>query len=362
MDLELNETQVLLRDTVREFLESEIHFDQVRACEKERTVDAKLLAQLHAHGWLGTPFPADVGGGDAGLIEAGLLVEEVARRAACVPIVESLAAGISIGRFASAEVSRELLRKLISGEILVVPSVLEANDSFEALATEVAGEGALRGEKYFVDYAEAATHHLVAARRDGEIGLHLVDARDPAVKCEPKPAIGRTPQSIVRYDAVASQPICGAEGYDFLVNVARALTAVQIVSCMQVSLEQTVAYTSIREQFGRPIGTFQAVQHHAANMAMEVESCHFLAYEALDALERGVATREQVAIAKAAASEAVPEVTMLGHQLHGGQGYIEENDLYFFTLRGKDRSLAWGTLEECLDIIAATVDSAEDWL
>jgi len=131
---------------------------------------------------------------------------------------------------------------------------------------------------------------------------------------------------------------------------------------MQVSLEQTVRYTALREQFGRPIGTFQAVQHHAANMAIELESCRFLAYEALDALARGTASDEQIAIAKAAASRAVPEVTMLGHQLHGGQGYIEENDLYFFTLRGKDRSLAWGTLEECLELIARNVDQLQDWL
>jgi alkylation response protein AidB-like acyl-CoA dehydrogenase len=131
---------------------------------------------------------------------------------------------------------------------------------------------------------------------------------------------------------------------------------------MQVSLEQTVEYTRVREQFGRPIGTFQAVQHHAANMAIELESCRFLAYEALDALQRGTATDEQIAIAKAATSRAVPEVTMLGHQLHGGQGYIEENDLYFFTLRGKDRSLAWGTVDECLDVVARHVDQLQDWL
>jgi alkylation response protein AidB-like acyl-CoA dehydrogenase len=87
-----------------------------------------------------------------------------------------------------------------------------------------------------------------------------------------------------------------------------------------------------------------------------------LAYEALDALERGTATDAQVALAKAAASRAVPEVTMLGQQVHGGQGYIEENDLYFFTLRGKDRSLAWGSAEECLRIVAETVEQPANWL
>ena len=69
-----------------------------------------------------------------------------------------------------------------------------------------------------------------------------------------------------------------------------------------------------------------------------------------------------MALAKASASRMVPEVTMLAHQIHGGNGIIEENDLYFFTLRGKERSLAWGSVDECLAEIAATVHEPVDWL
>jgi len=362
MNLELDETQLLLRDSLRALLEKEVAFDQVRACEKERRADATLWARILELGWLGTPFPAALGGGDGGLLEAGILVEEIARRAAVVPIVEVLAAGLTLLRAGNGPAAREAVRKLVAGELRAVPALLEASDDFAALRCSVAADGTVRGEKCFVDYAEFATHHLVAAQRGGSLGLYLVDARDPAVKIERKDAIGRTPQSTVRYDGAAGQAVGGADACAELVRVARALTAVQILSCMQVSLEQTVQYTRVREQFGRPIGTFQAVQHHAANMAMEVESCRFLCYEALDALQRGVASDEQIAIAKAAASKAVPEVTMLGHQLHGGQGYIEENDLYFFTLRGKDRSLAWGTVDECLDVVAQRADQLQDWL
>jgi alkylation response protein AidB-like acyl-CoA dehydrogenase len=118
----------------------------------------------------------------------------------------------------------------------------------------------------------------------------------------------------------------------------------------------------VREQFGRPIGSFQAVQHHAANMASRVASTRFLVYEALYALDRGRASPRQVAFAKASASRMVPEVTMLAHQIHGGNGMIEENDLYFFTLRGKDRSLAWGSAEECLAEAADCVEDPQQWL
>ena len=361
MNLDPNETQVLLRDTVRAFLANELPFDQVRACEKEGRADGKLWGQLQEHGWIATPFPSPLGGGDGGLVEAGLLVEELARKAAVVPIAEALSCGVALLR-CGGERGAELVRGLIEGSITPVPAVLEAGDRFDAIAAEVAGDGLLRTEKYFVDYAGFATHHLVAARDGDEIGLYLVDAAHPALKIEPHPTIGRTPQAVVRYDAAPAERVAGRDGFDCLVQVARALCAVQIVSSMQVSLDQTVAYTSVREQFGRPIGTFQAVQHHVADMATEVESARLLAYEALDSLERGTATVERVAIAKAAASRAVPEVTMLGHQLHGGQGYIEENDLYFFALRGKDRSLAWGTLDECLEIVAREIEQPTDWL
>jgi alkylation response protein AidB-like acyl-CoA dehydrogenase len=93
-----------------------------------------------------------------------------------------------------------------------------------------------------------------------------------------------------------------------------------------------------------------------------VAASRFLAYEALDALDQRTATRRQVALAKASASRMVPEVTMLAHQIHGGNGVIEENDLYFFTLRGKDRSLAWGSAEECLAIAADAIEEPQDWL
>jgi 3-oxocholest-4-en-26-oyl-CoA dehydrogenase beta subunit len=131
---------------------------------------------------------------------------------------------------------------------------------------------------------------------------------------------------------------------------------------MQKALEMTVEYTALRQQFGKPIGSFQAVQHHAADMAIDVASTRLLAFEALAALEDDPAREKKVAIAKAAASRAVPEVTMLAQQLHGGHGFIEESDLYFFTLRGKDRSLAWGTEGECLAVIAATIEEPEEWL
>jgi alkylation response protein AidB-like acyl-CoA dehydrogenase len=166
----------------------------------------------------------------------------------------------------------------------------------------------------------------------------------------------------VRYEAAPARRVAGPEAVAGLVRVGRALASVQCVGSMQQALDMTVAYAKVREQFGKPIGSFQAVRHHCANMAMRVASSRLLAYEALSALDAGSASDEQVAVAKASASRAAPEVTLLAHQIHGGNGMIEENDLYFFTLRAKEHSLAWGSAEECLAVVAGAVDSPTEWL
>jgi alkylation response protein AidB-like acyl-CoA dehydrogenase len=358
MEIDFDETQTLLRDTLRDFLEKEVPFSRVRQAEKSRAADAALWDALAKQGYLASAFPASLGGGDGGCVEAGLLVHEVARRAALVPVVEVLASALTLHRHGEGARAKSAVAEMLAGQAVVVPAVLEASDRFTDVALEVASDGTLSGEKRYVDYAELATHHLVAAKA----GLYLVDRRDPGVKLASTPAMGRIPQATVRYERARAERVAGAAGLRFLVNAARALTSAQILACMEKSLEMTVAYTNVREQFGRPLATFQAVQHHAANMAMHVESSRFLVYETLDALERGTATDEQVALTKASLSRSVPEVTMLGHQLHGGQGFIEENDLYFFTLRGKDRSVAWGTAEECLEVVAREADRPARWL
>jgi alkylation response protein AidB-like acyl-CoA dehydrogenase len=362
MDLDLDSTQTLLRDTVREYLEAEVPFDRIRALEREQGWDAVLWKGVCDQGWLGLPFSEEVGGGGGTLVDAGILVEEFARRAAVVPLMEVLACGLALQQTGGAGDTRRLVSALLEGSAVPVPAFLESEDRFDEIALAPDPQGRLRGEKHFVDYAPAATHHLVAARSDSQPGLHLVEARDPAVVLRPLHAIGRTPSALVRYEGVTSQRVGDARATQRLLLVARALAAVQCLGCAQQALDMTVRYAGLREQFGRSIGSFQAVKHHCANMASRVASTRFLAFEALHALERGTATPAQVALAKASASRTVPEVTLLAHQIHGGNGVIEENDLYFFTLRGKERSLAWGTVEECLEVAARGVEDPREWL
>jgi len=357
VNLDLTETQALLRETVRGYLEKELPFDRVREHEREQRWDEALWKSVCEQGWLSLPFAEKHGGGGGSLVDAGLLVHEFARRAALVPILETLVAG----RVLETHASGELCGPLVAGEAIPVPALFEADEPVGHPALRATG-GRLSGEKAFVDYGHFATHHLVTAV-DGEApALFLVDARDGDIECEPLRSIGRTPLCSVRYESSPARRVGGADALADLVRLGRALAAVQCVGSMEQALEMTVAYARVREQFGKPIGSFQAVRHHCANMAIRVASARLLAFETLSALDAGTASDEQVALAKASASRAAPDVTMLAHQIHGGNGMIEENDLYFFTLRAKESSLAWGSAEECLAQVGDAVDTPTEWL
>jgi alkylation response protein AidB-like acyl-CoA dehydrogenase len=361
VDLALTEAQQLARDSIRDYLEREVPFSRVREIERGSGFDEALWKGLAGLGWLGLPFPEQHGGSDGSVVDQAVVVETLARRAVLVPVAETMAAALTILRHGDASVESDILPRIATGEAIVVPAVLEASDRFGDINVQVAG-GKISGEKYFVDYAQAATHHLVAAKDGDAVGLYLVDARAAGVTYRPLRTIGRIPQAVVTYQNVPATRVCGADGFAFLVQLARALASVQCVGSARQALDMTVEYVAMRVQFGRPIGTFQAVQHHCADMATWVEAARFLAYEAVWAVEHGVATEKQVALAKACASRTATQVPMQAHQLHGGIGFIEEYDLYFFSLRGKQHALSWGTSEECLRIVAESIEEPEDWL
>ena len=153
MHPDFNETQLLLQSTIRQFLAEEVPFDRIREHEQKRTADGKLWQVMANQGWLGIALPEGVGGAGAGLIEAGIFVHELARRAAVVPGVEVMACAHLLASHAESDQS-ELLRAVVEGNAVVVPALLEAGDQFDELEATVDANGALQGDKAFVDYPD----------------------------------------------------------------------------------------------------------------------------------------------------------------------------------------------------------------
>ncbi|MFQ5380936.1 MAG: acyl-CoA dehydrogenase family protein [Dehalococcoidia bacterium] len=354
MDVALNDRQRLLRDSVRDYLRNEITFDRIRGFERDGGMDTALWDYLQSAGYLGLPFPEEMGGGGGELTDAAVVLEELTRRAVVIPFMETMACGIALQRFGRPEHTRSLVEGIAGGTLTLSPALLDAGHS-------VAGNR-LDGKARFVDYGAEVSHHLVIAgdRRESG-GLYVVDARGDGAGSASKRHIGRTPQAEVTYTNTPVEQLGGPDAAKFLFSLLRCLAAIQCVGNSQQALDMTTEYVSMRVQFGRPIGTFQAVQHHCANMATMTLSARFLAYEALWKLDRGLASDREIARAKVWASRTATEVPMLAHQLHGGIGYTEEYDLHFFSRRGKERALAWGSADECMAFLADTLPEEPAW-
>ncbi|MCX5908589.1 MAG: acyl-CoA dehydrogenase, partial [Deltaproteobacteria bacterium] len=197
--------------------------------------------------------------------------------------------------------------------------------------------------------------------REG-ITLFLVDAKSPGIRWEPLPTVGRDKQFEVVFQKVKIPQgnILGKvnEG-GFLLE--RTLQKAAVAKCAEMVggakfiLDMCVSYAKEREQFGRKIGTFQAVQHHCANMLIHLEGSRYITYKAAWMLSQEKPEAKLVAVAKAWVSEAFKKVAALGHQIMAGTGYMEEHDMPLYSRRAKAAEFAFGDASYHKEIIAQEI-------
>jgi len=360
MNLNLTEDQQLIRDAARAFLEKECPSAHVRAMETDEKGYApdrwKRMAEL---GWMGLAFPEELGGVGSGFLELCVLIEEHGRFRLPGPFFSTIVlCGMAVARFGSQKQKPEFLPTIASGERILAYAESEANATWEAPGIEMAtiAEGnhyILEGTKLFVSYAAAADTLLVAARTGGRgetgITLFLVDAASPGITCEPLQTIAtdhqyqvtfrgvRVPRSRVLGKADKGWPIVAA-----IRQWGAAAKCAEMVGGAERVLEMTLEYAKVREQFGKPIGSFQAIQHHCANMAVDVLGARFIAYEAIWRLSAGLDAAAEVSMAKAWVSDAYQRVCGLGHQVHGAIGFTREHDLQLYSRSAKAAEISFG--------------------
>jgi 3-oxocholest-4-en-26-oyl-CoA dehydrogenase beta subunit len=294
MDLTLTEDQALVQRTAREFLAG-------RAGED-------VWKEITALGWQALPFE------DFGFLEACLLVEELGRARVVTPYVSTVACcGFALR-------GSPLLDEILGG----------------AVYAYVPFSGAL------VPWAATADRLLVATP-DGVVAASPAD-----VTCEPVSVVGPAPTCRVTFAELSGPPLEAPAIEAF----GAAATCAEMVGGAQAVLDMTVAYAKTREQFGKPIGTFQAVQHHCANMAIDVLGARFIAYEAVWHLSQGREAEVEVSVAKSWVSEAYERVCALGHQVHGAIGFTAEHDLHHYTRHAMSTALAFGDADTHLDQLA----------
>jgi alkylation response protein AidB-like acyl-CoA dehydrogenase len=360
MDLTLTEDQQLIQQAAREFFQSECPMGLVREMAKDpRGYSQELWKQMAELGYMGLSFPEEYGGMGCNFLDLCVLIEELGRFRVPGPFLCGVVlCGLPIARFGSEEQKSQYLAGIADGQRVMSYAETESGASWASsriqLAAVASDDGyVLDGEKLFVPYAHAADTLLVAVRTQGTdqqgITLLLVDSKTPGITYEPLDTIDHDHQQKVTFRnvTVPARSVLGqvGEGDRIVAAIHQwgvAAKCAEMVGGAERVLELSVDYAKTRTQFDRPIGSFQAVQHHCANMAVDVASSRFIAYEAIWRLSEGLDASKEVSMAKAWVSDAYQRVCAAGHQIHGAIGFTEEHDMHLYFRHARASELAFG--------------------
>jgi alkylation response protein AidB-like acyl-CoA dehydrogenase len=370
VDLALTDEQQLLKDAARRFVEQRWAPSRVRELEAAPDGhDPGQWAQLCALGWPGLVLPESHGGAGRGMLELAIVAEELGHGAvSCALIWSTTLVALPLAWGPSQHTARAWLPGLTDGSVLGALAHLEpgaGTDEWHGPGLELRrrpGGWRVSGVKDLVAYAAIADLLLVSARvgSDGT-ALVAVGRRGPGVRLQRQEALGGDPLYRVGLDVEVADDDVVAEGDDGAQLLRRALDHAAVAGCAYAAglaaraLELSVVHAANREQFGRPIGAFQAVAHRCADMAADVEAVRLLALQAAWALDHLDAPELEVGAAKAYANEAVRRVFAHAHQVHGALGFSMEHDLQLFTRRAKAFELTWGSVDRHRQRVAQAI-------
>ena len=376
MDLGLTEIQQMLKTSAQDFLARECPLTLVREMEEDsRGFTDELWRQMVGLGWTGVAFPEQYGGTGGNFADLGVLLEEIGRSLAPSPFFSTVVlGGMTVLDGGSDAQKDELISRICAGTIIMTMAVTEAGAAYEpwdiqAIASQQGSGYEITGTKLFVADAAAADVILVAARTssgsdlaDG-ISLFLVPAGTAGLTTTPMQSVGNERVFEVSLDKVnvSADFAIGAVGeawpiIDRAIMRATAAQCIEMLGGSEAVLDMTVEYAKGRTQFGRAIGTFQAVQHHCARMATDVEGSKNIAYQAVWRLSEGLPAQKEVAMAKAWIGPAYRRVCGTAHQCHGAIGFTKEHDLQLYTRRAKVHELTYGDANHHKEIVLQHLD------
>lgn len=364
MDFNFSEEQEMLKTAGRDFLTEKCPKTLVKELEaSEKGYSPELWQEMAGLGWMGLVFPEKYGGSAMTFLDLAVLLEEIGR--ACLPspfFSTVILGGLPIMEAGSEEQKQEFLPKIASGKAIFTMALTEPSGKYEAASINVKATAdkdgfVISGTKLFVPDAHIADYMLCVARtKEGKSGdgitVFIVDAKSPGIKLTLLKTMAKDKLFEVVFDKVSvpKKNILGQldRGWEIVEKVLqRAIVAkcCEMVGGMQAAMEMTVQYAKDRKQFGRPIGSFQVIQHYCAGIFTDVEGSRFSTYQAAWRLTEGLPCAKEVAVAKAWLSEACERVLTLAHQIHGAIGVTMDHDLQYYTRRIKAGDLTFGGAE-----------------
>ena len=362
MDLGLSEVQQMLKSSAQELLSQECPLTLVRAMEEDpRGYTDELWRHIVGVGWTGLVFPEQYGGTGGSFLDLTVLLEEMGRALVPSPFFSTVVlGGMTVLDSGTDAQKLDILPRICSGQLIMTLALTEPSATYEPWGVETVAESqgdnyVISGTKLFVADAQEAGLILVAARTSTGtdpaqgITLFLVPADSQGLSISPLNTISSDRQFEVTLDGVRvpAASALGAvdEGWSVVQRaLQRAVTgkSIEMLGGADAVVEMTVEYVKQRTQFGRPIGSFQAVQHHCADMATDVEGSRNIVYQAAWRVSEGGPSEREVSIAKAWVSGAYQRVCAMAHQCHGAIGFTKEHDLQLYTRRAKALELTYG--------------------
>ncbi len=366
MDFRLTDAQTLLVNTAREFLRHRCPPTVVEeSVTSERGFSTEQWKEISLLGWPGLLIPPDYGGSGGSLLDVSLLVEEMGRACFPSPYVQSAVVATSLLVTAANSTQRErLLPAMARGDRICTLALTEDSASFEREGLGLEGEvgGKLHGRKLFVKDAHVADDLIVVTRGAAGANLFLLETQRPGVTVLLMETIAGEKPCEVSFAGVETRAddLLGkaGEGWELLPHALRAgalARTAEMVGCAQRILELCVDHAKARKQFGRPLGSFQAVQHSCADLLRDVEGARYLLYRAAWKMQEGREGAVDVAMAKAYAGQACQAVARRAHQLLGAISFCEEHPLHLFHKRILAATLDFGDPTHHLETVATAI-------
>jgi len=372
MDLDFTEEQNMLRDMVRGLCEDQVPVKVVRELEDDPTgYQEGLWKKMAELGLLGLMLPEEYGGAAQSALEGALLYEEFGRSLAPSPHFPSCVLGGGVLVAGGSEDQKQAwLPKIISGDAILTPAWLEPKNGFGPEGVQmkaVAAQGGFRltGTKLHVPFASSASRLLVLARTgdaDADVDLFLVDPSAPGIKTRQMLNLASEAQYEVTFDdvAVSAADRVGGAGsgwttWNRVMHDGIIFLAAQAVGGSERALEITVEYAKVREQFDKPIGSFQAISHYLADATTNIDGAKTLVYEAAWARSAGRSISRLAPMAKLYACQTYRDAAAIFVQIHGGYGFTVEYDIQLYFRRAKQMQLSWWDTRYLEELIASDV-------
>lgn len=377
MDFDLSKEQEIIRSSIKGFLEKEYPLEKVRELEEdEKGYDPELWKKMAELGWLGINLPEEYGGSEADITDLMIVVEEMGSRLLSGPFFSTMVlCSIPLMEYGSSAQREEFLPKIARGKQIWAFAFNEssaANDltGVELHASQEGDSYLLSGTKLFVPYAHVADYLLVVGRTgEGhaqEITVFIVDTRTPGLTIEVIPTTAKDKQCEIKFDntEVPKSNVLGNQGQgadivNYIFQRGAALKSAEMLGGIQTVLKMTNDYAKERVQFGRPIGSFQAIQHRLVDLFIDIEGLRYIVYEAVWNISYGSPSDLLISIAKAKANEIYQRTCIDCIRVHGAVGFTRELDLGLYHLRTKASEFTLGDSRFHKEKIAAELERCQ---